>query len=179
MANVKEIEWQGGIYNIADETARGAAQNALSAAQTAQATGTAAQTAANAAQTAANTAQASANAAQTAADAAQSTANNVSAQFTNYKKKESVSVSLDIPGYALFYKCGNVCEISIAAPNAPAGTYYVTIPEGFVPVRGTDVGGLPLTWGEKGYGYWIIEGNVISLHVVESHSINATHAFLM
>lgn len=82
MANVKEVEWQGGIYNIADEVARGEAQQARTLADTAQATAeralTAAgnaQNAAGAAQDTAEDAQITADTAKTAANAAQTTAN--------------------------------------------------------------------------------------------------------
>ena len=75
MANVKEVEWQGGIYSIADEVARGEAQQARSLANTAQASADTAQTSADNAKTAAGNAQTTANAAQTAAGTAQTTAN--------------------------------------------------------------------------------------------------------
>lgn len=89
MANVKEIEWQGGIYNIADETARGEAQQARALANTAQASANAAQASANAAQTAADNAQITANAAQTAAETAQTTAN--AAQTTANNAQSSIN----------------------------------------------------------------------------------------
>ena len=81
MADVKEVEWQGGIYNIADEVARGEAQQARTLANTAQTTAeralTAAgnaQNAAGAAQNTADNAQITAEAAKTAAETAQATA---------------------------------------------------------------------------------------------------------
>lgn len=77
MANVKEIEWQGGVYNIADETARGEAQQAHALANTAQASADAAQASANNAQTAADNAQATANAAGVTAGATQTLANGI------------------------------------------------------------------------------------------------------
>lgn len=66
MANVKEIEWQGGIYNITDETARGEAQQARALANTAQATAERALTAAGNAQNAAGAARENADAANAA-----------------------------------------------------------------------------------------------------------------
>ena len=77
MANVKEIEWQGGIYNIADETSRGEAQQARTLANTAQASANAAQTSANNAQITADNAQTSANNAQITADNAQTLTNGI------------------------------------------------------------------------------------------------------
>lgn len=83
MANVKEIEWQGGIYNIADEVARGEAQQAHALANTAQASANAAQSSANNAQAAADNAQTTANAAQTAAGTAQDTADGAQTSANN------------------------------------------------------------------------------------------------
>lgn len=83
MANVKEIEWQGGIYNIADNVARGEAETAHALAQTAQTSANNAQTAADNAQSTANTAQSTANTAQTSADNAQTTANNAQTTANN------------------------------------------------------------------------------------------------
>ena len=151
MANVKEVEWQGGIYNIADEASRGVAQQAHALANTAQAV----------------------------ADVAQTTANAVSDDFNNYKELKTAIVNFGSRGFVLFQKRGNICEISIAEPDAQTGTYIVSIPAGFTPLRGTGVGALPLTWAEKSYGYWIIENGNMSIHIVESHSVNTTHAFLM
>ena len=74
MADVKEVEWQGGIYPIADEVARGEAQQARELANTAQTTANNAQITADNAQTSANTAQSTANTAQITADTAKSTA---------------------------------------------------------------------------------------------------------
>lgn len=179
MANVKEIEWQGGIYNIADETARGAAQNALSAAQTAQATGVAAQTSANNAQTAADAAQATANAAQTAADNAQSTANTVSGSFNDYKELESETVSFGQGGIVVFKKRGNVCQISIRGGAISPGTYTVPIPQGFVPLSDIFEPGFLLSWGGDITGYWSISATAITLHVPALASVNAQQVFLM
>lgn len=150
MANVKEIEWQGGIYNIADETARGAAQNALSAAQTAQATGAAAQASANAAQTAAGNAQTTANAAQTAAGTAQTTANaaqtaisalssrvsNIESTLTIKTFQVSIADGLPAePGYTKGVKSGNVVSIRIGIRSTPllGGEIIATLPEGTRP----------------------------------------------
>ena len=74
MANVKEVEWQGGIYNIADETARGEAQQARALANTAQTTAERALTAAGNAQNTATTAQDTADDAQITADDAKTAA---------------------------------------------------------------------------------------------------------
>ena len=74
MTDVKEIEWQGGIYNIADEVARGEAQQARALANTAQTTANTAQTPANTAQTTADTALTTADTAQTTANTAKNTA---------------------------------------------------------------------------------------------------------
>lgn len=179
MANVKEIEWQGEIYNIADNVARGEAETAYTLASTAQTSANTAQSTADNAQTSANTAQSTANAAQTTADAAQDSADEIATQFTNYKKLETRIVPFNTQGFVIFQKRGNVCEISIAEPDASSGAYNVPIPAGFEPVRGTSVGGLPLTWGEKSYGYWIVQNGVVSIHIVEAHSITATHSFLI
>lgn len=77
MANVKEIEWQGGIYNIADEVARGESQQARTLANTAQATAERALTAAGNAQNAAGAAQDTADDAQITAEAAQTSISNI------------------------------------------------------------------------------------------------------
>lgn len=77
MANVKEVEWQGGIYNIADEVARGESQQARALADTAQATAERALTAAGNAQNAAGAAQDTAEDAQITADAAQTSISNI------------------------------------------------------------------------------------------------------
>lgn len=179
MANVKEVEWQGGIYNIADETARGEARQAHALANTAQASADAAQASANAAQTAAGNAQATANAAGATANAAQTTADDISTQFSDYKKMESTTVSFGKQGSVTFRKRGNVCEISINEIDSAPGVYTVSIPAGFEPLWGTGVGGLPLTWGDTSYGYWIVLNNTVSITVVTAHSITATHTFLM
>ena len=83
MANVKEIEWQGGIYNIADEVARGEAQTAHSLANTAQTSANNAQTTADNARTTADNAQTTADGAQTTADNAQTTADNAQTTADN------------------------------------------------------------------------------------------------
>lgn len=83
MTNVKEIEWQGGIYNIADETARGEAQQARALANTAQSTAERALTAAGNAQNAAGAAQDSADDAQITADTAKDTAENAQTTAEN------------------------------------------------------------------------------------------------
>lgn len=77
MSNVKEIEWQGGIYNIADEVARGEAQQARALADTAQATAERALTAAGNAQNAAGAAQDTAEDAQITADTAKTLTNGI------------------------------------------------------------------------------------------------------
>lgn len=74
MADVKEVEWQGGIYNIADEVARGEAQQARALANTAQATAERALTVAGNAQNVAETAQDTAEDAQITAETAKNTA---------------------------------------------------------------------------------------------------------
>ena len=179
MANVKEVEWQGGIYNIADETARGEAQQARSLANTAQSTAERAMTAAGNAQNTAGAAQDAAGAAQITADAAQAAVTVVSSNFDDYKELKTATVNFGSQGFVFFQKRGNICEISIVELDAQPGIYTVSIPAGFTPLRGTGVGALPLTWGEKSYGYWIAEGGNILIHVLETHSINATHVFLM
>lgn len=179
MANVKEVEWQGGIYNIADETARGEAQQARALANTAQSTAERALTAAGNAQNAAGAAQDAAEDAQITADAAQASANNISTQFSDYKKLESVTVSFGTRGTVTFRKRGNVCEVYITETDSTPGVYTVPIPPGFEPVWGTGAGGLPLTWGDTSYGYWIVLNNTISIQVARAHSVTATHTFLM
>ena len=163
MANVKEIEWQGGIYNIADETARGAAQNALSAAQTAQATGAAAQASANAAQTAAGNAQTTANAAQTAAGNAQTTASAaqtaISALSSRVENIEStlgdkvfqiptISGLTPEPGYNVGVKSGNVVSITIGVrpQSLSSGHIIATLPEGTRPKIGFIQDTITQTW---------------------------------
>lgn len=100
MSNVKEIEWQGGIYNIADETARGEAQQAHALANTAQASADAAQTSANNAKTAADNAQATANAAGDTAGAAQALTNGIlQTLFSGTEKysRENIRVTTENP----------------------------------------------------------------------------------
>lgn len=179
MANVKEIEWQGGIYNVADETARGEAQQSRTLANTAQATAERALTAAGNAQNAAGAAQDTAEDAQITADAAQTAARTVSDAFDDYKKLESVTISFGTQGIVTFQKRGNVCEISIHEEDAPVGFYTVNIPAGFIPLKGTSSGGLPLTWGSAMYGYWVVINGQIIINVEKSYSVTATHAFLM
>lgn len=179
MANVKEVEWQGGIYNIADEVAQGEAQQARALANTAQTTAERALTAARNAQNAAGAAQDTADDAQITADAAQTATRTVSDAFDDYKKLESITVTFGTQGSVTFRKRGNVCEIYIIEPDAAAGTYNVPIPAGFEPIWGTGVGGLPLAWGDTNYGYWVILNNTILIQVATAHSIAATHTFLM
>lgn len=179
MANVKEVEWQGGIYNITDETAQGEAQQARALANTAQSTAERALTAAGAAQNAAGAAQNAAEDAQIIADAAQTTANAVSDAFDDYKKLESVTISFSTQGTVTFQKRGNVCEISIDEEDAPVGLYTVNIPAGFIPLKGTSPGGIPLAWGSAIHGYWLVIHGQIIIRVETSSSIAATHVFLM
>ena len=179
MANVKEIEWQGGIYNIADEVARGEAQQARTLANTAQTTAERALTAAANAQNAAGAAQDTADDAQITADVAKTAARTVSDAFDDYKKLESVTVPFGTQGTVTFQKRGNVCEISIHEEDAPVGFYTMNIPAGFIPLKGTSAGGLPLTWGSAIHGYWVVINGQIIINVETSNSITATHAFLM
>lgn len=179
MADVKKVEWQGGIYNIADETAHGEAQQARALANTAQSTAERALTAAGNAQNVAETAQDTANDAQITADTAKNTADDISAQFSDYKKLESVTVPFDTQGTVTFRKRGNVCEIYVVEIDSAAGVYTVSIPAGFTPLWGTWEGGLPLTWGGVSYGYWKVVGDTVTIYVATAHSISATHVFLM
>lgn len=179
MANVKEVEWQGGIYNITDETARGEAQQSRKLADAAQATAERALTAAGNAQNAAGAAQDTAEDAQLTADTAQTAARTVSDAFDDYKKLESVTIPFGTQGAVTFQKRGNVCEISIYEKNATVGFYTMDIPAGFAPLKGTDAGGLPLTWGSGIHGYWVVINGQVVISVERSNSIAATHAFLM
>jgi len=100
MANVKEVEWQGGIYNIADEVARGEAQQAHSLANTAQATAERALTAAGNAQNAAGAAQDTADDAQITADSAQTSISSIfQTLFSGTEKysRENIRVTTDTP----------------------------------------------------------------------------------
>ena len=126
MANVKEVEWQGGIYNIADETARGEAQQARALANTAQSTAERALTAAGNAQNAAGAAQdtaddaqitadaakTAAETAQTAADTAQNTVNSLSNlifRYTAKTAKNNFSVTANTPYSFTMPEDGIVC----------------------------------------------------------------------
>ena len=126
MANVKEVEWQGGIYSIADEVARGEAQQARSLANTAQASADTAQTSADNAKTAAgnaqitaNAAQTTANAAQAAADGAQTSANNAQSaidslsnlifRYTAKTARDNFSVKANAPYSFTMPEDGIVC----------------------------------------------------------------------
>ena len=121
MANVKEIEWQGGIYNIADEVAQGEAQQARALANTAQTTAERALTAAGNAQNAAVAAQDTADDAQITADAAQTAAN--TAQTAADTAQNTIkSLSNLIFGYTARTARN---DFSVTA-NAP---YSFTIPE--------------------------------------------------
>ena len=150
MANVKEVEWQGGIYNITDETARGEARQAHALANTAQASANAAQTTANAAQTAADNAQttanaagATANAAQTTANAAQTAVSALSPRVSNIEsalaiKTFQVSIADGLPeepGYTRGVKSGNVVSIRVGIRSTPllGGEIIATLPEGTRP----------------------------------------------
>lgn len=179
MANVKEIEWKGGIYNIADETARGEAQQARALANTAQDTANIAQTTANIAQTTANTAQTTANAAQTSANNAQNTADGVSTQFTNYKELESATIEFAQTGVIIFNKRGNVCQISIKGRQIPPGKYTVPIPSGFAPLSEGFEPGFLLIRGTAIVGYCSISENSVAIYVDTLANINAQQTFLM
>lgn len=179
MANVKEIEWQGGLYNIADETARGEAQQAHALANTAQASADAAQASANNAQTTADNAQTTANAAQTAADNAQNTADDVFTQFTNYEELKSEMIYFGQSGVVIFKKRGNVCQISIRGSSISPGTYNVPIPQGFTPLSENFMPSFLLSWHADITGYWTISETVVTLHIPELASVNAQQTFLM
>lgn len=150
MANVKEVEWQGGIYSIADEVARGEAQQARSLANTAQTTAERALTAAGNAQNAAGNAQDVADDAQITADAAQSTANaaqtaitSLSARVSNIEtvlgdKTFQIPTTGGLtpePGYNVGIKSGNVVSITIGIRAQPlsSGHIIATLPEGARP----------------------------------------------
>lgn len=121
MANVKKIEWQGGIYNIADEVAQGEAQQARALANTAQSTAERALTAAGNAQNAAGAAQDTAEDAQITADTAQASADTAQASANNAQSSIN-SLSNLIFGYTAKTARNN---FSIKG-NAP---YSFTMPE--------------------------------------------------
>ena len=132
MANVKEVEWQGGIYNIADEVARGEAQTAHSLANTAQTSANAAQTTANAAQTDAGNAQTTANAAQTAVSALSPRVENI--ESTLAIREFQIPTVGGLPpeqGYNIGVKSGNVVSISVGIRATPIanGTVIAILPE--------------------------------------------------
>lgn len=87
MADVKKIEWQGGIYPITDEVARGEAQQARTLANTAQSTAERALTAAGNAQNAAGAAQDTADDAQITADTAKDLAENAQSDISDLTAK--------------------------------------------------------------------------------------------
>lgn len=179
MANVKEVEWQGGIYNIADEVARGEAQQARALAGTAQSTAERALTAAGNAQNAAGAAQDTADDAQITAEAAKTAADTVSDDFDDYKKFESKTVSFGQGGGVVFKKRGNVCQISIRGEAIPTGTYIVPIPQGFAPLSDIFEPGFLLTWGTNITGYWSISETAITLHIPALANVNAQQVFLI
>lgn len=150
MTDVKEIEWQGGIYNIADEVARGEAQQARALANTAQTTAERALTAAGNAQNAAGAAQDSAEDAQITADAAKTTAETAQTAAENLNTRvSSIETALgyttfQIPlnpglipweGYNYGVKSGNTVtiRIGISNENLPKETLITTLPPGFRP----------------------------------------------
>lgn len=150
MANVKEVEWQGGIYNIADEVARGEAQQARALANTAQSTAERALTAAGNAQNAAGAAQDTADDAQITADAAKTTADSavsgVSSLDTRVSSIEAALVGtvfqiplksgfIPEPRYNNGVKSGNTVTIRIGVSNEniPAETVIATLPAGLRP----------------------------------------------
>lgn len=179
MANVKEIEWKGGIYNIADEVARGEAQQARALANTAQDTANNAQTSANNAQTTADNAQTSANNAQITANTAKGTADNISTQFSDYKELESASVEFEQTGVVVFKKRGNICQISISGRRIADGKYTIPIPAGFAPLPESFEPGFLLIRGNSIVGYWSVSENFVTIYVDVLTNINAQQTFLM
>lgn len=163
MANVKKIEWQGGIYNVTDDVARGEAETAHALAQTAQASANAAQTTANAAQTAAGNAQATADTAQASANAAQSTANAAQSAVTALAGRvDNIESALGDkafqipttsgltpePGYNIGIKSGNVVSITVGVRPQPlsAGHIIATLPEGSRPKIGMLLCSITQSW---------------------------------
>lgn len=163
MANVKEVEWQGGIYNIADEVARGEAQQARALVDTAQVTAERALTAAGNAQNAAGAAQDSADDAQITADAAQNTANatqsavtalagrvgNIEAVLGDHTFQIPTTGGLiPEPGYNVGVKSGNVVSITVGVRPQPlsAGHIIAILPEGTRPKIGTILCSITRTW---------------------------------
>ena len=179
MANVKEVEWQGGIYNIADEVARGEAQQARTLANTAQTTANTAQTTADTAKTTADTAQTTADTAQTTADAAQTTANAAQTAFSNSQALAVQYRNFGSTGRATFARRGLVTEFFLYDPNCIAGEYNVPIPEGFAPITGTGEGGIPITWGSSIKGYCVTTEGILHININESGAIGFSHLFLM
>lgn len=179
MANVKEVEWKGGIYNIADEVARGESQQARALADTAQATAERALTAAGNAQNAAGAAQDTAEDAQITADTAKNIADDISTQFTNYKKLESAEIEFTQRGTIIFNKRGNICQISIRGRQVSPGKYTVQIPSGFAPLSGNSDPGFLLIWGKDINGYCSVSADSVAIYVDELANINAQQTFLM
>lgn len=179
MANVKEVEWQGGIYNIADEVARGEAQQARALADTAQATAERALTAAGNAQNAAGAAQDTADDAQIIANAAQTTADSVQTSFSNYKALGVRYVNFATTGRVTFAKRGLICEITMQDPSCAAGTYNIPIPDGFIPITGTTSNGLLVTHETAIMGYYVVSEGQLVIHVETAGAIGFSHVFLM
>lgn len=150
MTDVKEVEWQAGIYPIADEVARGEAQQARALANTAQSTAERAITAAGNAQNAAGAAQDSAEDAQITADAAKTTAETAQTAAENLETRvSSIETALEdtvfqiplknglspAPGYNNGVKSGNTVAIRVGVldENLPAETMITTLPAGLRP----------------------------------------------
>lgn len=136
MANVREVEWQGGIYPIADEVARGEAQQARSLANTAQDTANTAQTTATNAQTTADVAQTTATNAQTAI----SSLNTRVSSIENTLEVETFQIPLSsglvpLEGDNIGAKSGNIVTITIGIRSYPIPDRAIiaTLPEGARP----------------------------------------------
>lgn len=179
MANVKEVEWQGGIYNIADETARGEAQQAHVLANTAQATAERALTAAGNAQNAAGAAQDTADDAQITADAAKAAAEAVQTSFYNSQALGVQYRNFATTGRVTFAKRGLICEITMQDPSCAVGEYNISIPNGFIPITGTTSNGLVMTHGSEIMGYYVISAGQLIIHVEKAGEIGFSHVFLM
>lgn len=177
MANVKEIEWQGGIYNIADETVRGEAQQARTLANTAQATAERALTAAGNAQNAAGAAQDIADDAQITADAAKTTAETASSGVSSLSARVSniegvlADTSFQIPltsgltpepGYNTGMKSGNIVSITVGIRPQPlsVGHIVATIPAGARPRIGFIQSTIKQSWSSGSHVEIMTNGDI-------------------
>ena len=178
MADVKEVEWQGGIYNIADEVARGEAQQARALANTAQTTAERALTTAGNAQNAAGAAQDTADDAQITADDAKTTANTAVSGVTSLDARVSniegvlADTSFQIPltsgltpepGNNTGMRSGNVMSITVGVRPQPlsVGHIVATIPAGVRPRIGFIQSTIKQNWTSGSHVEIMTNGDIV------------------